>query len=165
MPLVVRRFLDTEASGGVLLVIAATVALVWANWSFDGYERIWHTEVALRVGTIGVRDDLQHFINDALMALFFLVVGLEIKRELVVGDLQDRRAAALPVFAAAGRTETCFAVFGRVLLRARDRGAAGAPSDAFSARDKSRMQRTTLPHASATRSPHSPRRVEQQQGG
>jgi Na+:H+ antiporter, NhaA family len=102
LPLVVRRFVDTEASGGALLVIAAAVAVVWANWSFDSYERVWHTGVVLQIGTIGVREDLQHFINDALMALFFLVVGLEIKRELVTGDLQDRRAAALPVFAAVG---------------------------------------------------------------
>jgi NhaA family Na+:H+ antiporter len=103
LPPVVRRFLETEASSGVLLVVAAAAALVWSNspWS-DSYDRFWATEVALRVGTIGVREDLQHFVNDALMALFFLVVGLEIKRELVTGDLRDRRAAALPAFAALG---------------------------------------------------------------
>jgi NhaA family Na+:H+ antiporter len=103
LPLVARRFLETEASGGVLLVLAAAVALVWANSPAGAsYDTVWHTEIVLRVGSVGVQEDLQHFINDALMALFFLVVGLEIKRELVTGDLQDRRVAALPVVAAIG---------------------------------------------------------------
>jgi len=111
LPVPLKRFLETEASGGVLLVIAAAVALLWANLSFDSYQRVWLTEVVVRVGAVGVRDDLQHFINGALMALFFLVVGLEIKRELVAGDLRDRRAAALPVFAAIGGMVVPAAIF------------------------------------------------------
>ena len=103
LPPFARRFLATEAAGGVVLVIAAVAALVWANspWS-DTYDTFWHTHVELRVGTFGVADDLRHIVNDALMAIFFLVVGLEIKRELVTGDLRDPRVAALPAFAAVG---------------------------------------------------------------
>ena len=120
----VRRFLDTEASGGVLLVVAAAIALVWANspWG-DSYDTVWRTEVVLRVGSMGVREDAQHFINDALMALFFLVVGLEIKRELVVGDLREPRAAALPVFAAVGGMVVPAAIY--ALFNAGDAGSSG----------------------------------------
>lgn len=103
LPLAVRRFLQTETSGGVVLVIAAVVALVWANSPWHGsYEDLWHTRVTLQVGSVGIDDDLGHVVNDGLMALFFLVVGLEIKRELVVGELRSWRAAALPMIAAAG---------------------------------------------------------------
>jgi len=100
---VVRQFLDTEASGGVVLLAAAMVALVWANspWSAS-YRTLWSTELTLGLGRYVLVEDLQHWVNDALMAVFFLVVGLEIKRELVHGDLRDRRAAAMPTIAAAG---------------------------------------------------------------
>ena len=69
----------------------------------DSYESLWHNVVTLKVGAFGVEQDLRHFVNDGLMALFFLVVALEIKRELVVGDLRDPRVAALPAVAAARR--------------------------------------------------------------
>ena len=84
-----RRFIHTEAAGGVVLVVAALGALVWANspWQ-DTYN--------------DVRHDLHHVVNDGLMALFFFVVGLEIKREVVHGELSDRRVAALPALAAVG---------------------------------------------------------------
>lgn len=103
LPPFVRRFLDTEAAGGIVLVVAALVALVWANspWR-DTYETLWHTAVDLRIGTFGFHGDLHAAVNDGLMALFFLVVGLEIKRELVTGDLRDPRVAALPAIAAVG---------------------------------------------------------------
>ena len=103
VPRVVRQFLDTEASGGVVLLVAAMVALVWANspWSAS-YRTLWSTELTLGLGRYVLVEDLQHWVNDALMAVFFLVVGLEIKRELVHGDLRDRRAAAMPTIAAAG---------------------------------------------------------------
>jgi len=103
LPLAVRRFLHTEAAGGVALVVAATVALAWANSPWDAsYQDLWHADVTLRVGPIGVDNDLRHIVNDGLMALFFLVVGLEIKRELVAGDLREPRTAALPAIAAVG---------------------------------------------------------------
>jgi len=103
LPRVVRRFLDTEAAGGVVLLVAAVAALVWANspWSAS-YRALWSTELTVGLGRYVLVEDLQHWVNDALMAVFFFVVGLEIKRELVHGDLRDRRAAALPAVAAAG---------------------------------------------------------------
>src|SRR4051794_12651563 len=85
-----------EASGGIVLLVAAVVALLWANspWG-SSYRWVWHTDV------LG-HEDLRHWVNDALMAVFFLVVGLEIKRELVHGKLRDPRVAATPAIAAAG---------------------------------------------------------------
>jgi Na+:H+ antiporter, NhaA family len=100
-----NRFMDTEASGGIALLAAAVVAIVWANspWS-TAYEQLWTTPLRIELGTLVVLDhlDLRHWVNDALMAIFFLVVGLEIKRELVHGELRDRRAAVLPAIAALG---------------------------------------------------------------
>lgn len=103
LPSVVARFVRTEASGGVVLVVAAVVALVWANspWQ-DSYEKLWHSQVSIGFGVFRVEEDLRHFVNDGLMALFFFVVGLEVKREVVHGELADRRVAALPAFAALG---------------------------------------------------------------
>ena len=88
-----RDFLATESGSGALLVGATVVALVWANspWS-DSYNRVWETH------------DARHWVNDGLMAVFFLVVGLEVKRELVVGELREfpLRRATLPAVAALG---------------------------------------------------------------
>ncbi len=103
LPAVVARFVHTEASGGIVLLAAAVVALVWANSPWQAsYETLWSSQVTLGFGVFGVEEDLRHFVNDGLMALFFFVVGLEIKREVVHGELADRRVAALPVFAALG---------------------------------------------------------------
>jgi NhaA family Na+:H+ antiporter len=93
----VVEFLRTEQSAGVVLLLATIVALVWANVS-HGYESAWTARI--RVGPL--RSDLRHLINDGFMSIFFFVVGLEIKRELVVGELRDRRTAALPALAAIG---------------------------------------------------------------
>src|SRR5207302_5387939 len=90
----VRLFFATEIAGGLVLLVAVVGALVWANASGDSYGRLWSTNV------VGL--DLRHWVNDGLMSLYFLVVGLEIKRELVAGELRDRRRAALPVVAAVG---------------------------------------------------------------
>ena len=86
-----------------MLLIAAVVALAWANspWG-DGYERFWTTPAEVRLGSWTIGDDVRHWVNDGLMTLFFLVVGLEIKREFQTGELRDRRFAALPVVAAIG---------------------------------------------------------------
>jgi Na+:H+ antiporter, NhaA family len=96
-------FLHTEAAGGVALVAAAVVALVWANSPWDAsYDELWTTRLAVALGDWELDLDLRDWINDGLMALFFFVVGLEIKRELVEGELRDPRRAALPVWAALG---------------------------------------------------------------
>ena len=98
-----RTFLQTEVAGGLVLLAATLVALAWANSPFHGsYEALWHTELRISIGSFEVAEDLRHWVNDALMALFFFVVGLEIKRELVAGELSDRRNAALPAIAALG---------------------------------------------------------------
>ena len=98
-----REFLATETAGGVLLVLAAIAALMWANSPWGaGYETLLRTEIGAHVGQWGLELDLQHWVNEGLMAIFFLVVGLEVKRELLLGELRDRRRAALPVIAAVG---------------------------------------------------------------
>ncbi|MFC7339936.1 Na+/H+ antiporter NhaA [Saccharopolyspora griseoalba] len=92
-----------ESSGGVLLVIAAVVALIWANSAAaDGYLQFWGQKITLGAGDFAVTHDLGHWVNDGLMVIFFFVIGLEIKRELAVGELRDRRAATLPAVAALG---------------------------------------------------------------
>ena len=108
-PLVVRalrpfqRFARTESSGGVVLLICAAVALAWANspWS-DSYFHLWETHIGVRIGERTLDLSLHHWINDGLMAVFFFVVGLEIKRELLVGELSTPRQAALPIAGALG---------------------------------------------------------------
>jgi Na+/H+ antiporter NhaA len=99
----IQSFLETEVASASLLVAAAAVALVWANspWR-DGYARLWGTELGLSLGGTSVVEDLRHWVNEGLMALFFLVVALEVKRELLTGELRDRRRAILPVAAALG---------------------------------------------------------------
>jgi Na+:H+ antiporter, NhaA family len=98
------RFAEVEAAGGIVMLVAAIVALVWANSPWDaGYVRFLGTPFVLRFGSLVRLDlDLQGLVNDGLMTLFFLLAGLEIKRQLVAGELRDRRAAALPAVAALG---------------------------------------------------------------
>jgi Na+:H+ antiporter, NhaA family len=98
-----QAFLRTEEASGILLLAAAVAALGWANspWRAS-YDAIWRTKLTIGLGTWSLAEDLRHWVNDALMALFFLVVGLEIKRELTTGELRQPRAAALPAIAALG---------------------------------------------------------------
>jgi len=94
----VRNFLRIEAAGGILLLVATIVALVWANspWS-DSYQELFETHISIEIGALLYIDEsLLHWINDGLMAIFFFVVGLEIKRELVVGELRDPRGPSRP---------------------------------------------------------------------
>jgi NhaA family Na+:H+ antiporter len=98
-----QSFLETEVASGVLLLGALAAALLWANLgSGESYERVWGTEVAVRLGSWTVSDELRGWIADGLMALFFLVVALEIKREFTTGELRSHRSAVLPVAAAVG---------------------------------------------------------------
>jgi NhaA family Na+:H+ antiporter len=98
-----ERFLHVEAAGGVVLLIAAALALAWANspWSHS-YEALWHAPVTIGVGTFVSTESLHFWINDGLMAIFFLVVGLEIRREIHEGALSSIRMAAVPLIAATG---------------------------------------------------------------
>jgi NhaA family Na+:H+ antiporter len=90
-----REFLDTEVAGGVALLAAAAVALIWANSPWSGsYQTLLTTELSLNIGSYEIAEDLQHWVNDALMALFFFVVGLEVKRELAHGELSDPQGGA-----------------------------------------------------------------------
>ncbi len=97
------EYLRDETAGGVVLLVATVIALIWVNSPIgDSYGDLWHTELTLGVGDLSISEDLQHWVNDGLMVLFFFVVGLEIKRELTVGELNDRRTALLPAVAAVG---------------------------------------------------------------
>jgi NhaA family Na+:H+ antiporter len=99
----IQAFLAIEAAGGILLLVATVVALVWANSPWRaGYEDLVHAHLSWAGGSLRLPGTVSHAVNDGLMALFFYVVGLEIKREWVTGELQDRRAAALPAMAALG---------------------------------------------------------------
>ncbi len=98
-----QNFVHTEQVGGIVLLLAAVVALVWVNSPWDeSYHDLWETVLSIDVGLFAVTEDLEHWVNDGLMAIFFFVVGLEIKREIVHGELSTRKKAALPVFAALG---------------------------------------------------------------
>ena len=99
-----RRFAATEAASGVVMLLMAVIALVWANSAFgDGYANLWDTMISVEIGDLAHIDlNLRGWINDLAMAFFFFVVALEIKREMVRGDLRDPRAAALPALAALG---------------------------------------------------------------
>jgi Na+/H+ antiporter NhaA len=96
-----RDFLNTETGGAVFLLCGAVAALLWANspWS-DSYESVWTTDLSIRLGSHELALDLREWVNQALMTFFFLVVGLEAKRELALGSLRERRRLALPVGAA-----------------------------------------------------------------
>ncbi|CAA9454481.1 MAG: Na+/H+ antiporter NhaA type [uncultured Rubrobacteraceae bacterium] len=98
-----QAFADRASSGGILLIVTAIVALVWSNspWG-ESYTGLWGTELSVGLGPFSIEEDLTHWINDGLMAVFFLVVGLEIKREILVGELSSPRRAALPLAAAVG---------------------------------------------------------------
>jgi NhaA family Na+:H+ antiporter len=98
-----QEFLETATSGAILLFVAVVAALLWANspWK-DAYHELWLTRVTVGVGGWAIDKDLRFWIDDGLMTLFFLLVGLEIKREVVSGELRDPRAATIPVLAAIG---------------------------------------------------------------
>ncbi len=99
------EFIQVEAAGGIVLLVGAVVALIWANSPWSGsYHSLWDVHVNVEIGGLVQLDHLtlRDWVNDAAMAVFFFVVGLEIKRELVLGELRNPRAAALPALAAVG---------------------------------------------------------------
>jgi Na+/H+ antiporter NhaA len=99
----VRDFLSTETGGAVVMALATAAALLWANspW-WRTYESVWTTTLAIRIGDAGITADLRVWVNEGLMTIFFLVVGLEAKREFDLGELRDRRRVMIPVLAALG---------------------------------------------------------------
>ena len=99
----IRRFMHVEAASGVVLLLATVIAIVAANseWSAS-YLAIWKLRAGFQVGDFIMVHSLKHWVNDFLMAIFFFVIGLEVKREMVKGELQSLKSAALPIFAALG---------------------------------------------------------------
>ncbi len=97
-----ERFLRLEAGSASLLLLAAVIALLWSNLGGGSYLAVWSTKVELRAGPLLLEEDLRHVVNDLLMSVFFYVVALEVKRELLFGSLREPRSAAVPVAAALG---------------------------------------------------------------
>jgi Na+/H+ antiporter NhaA len=108
----VREFLRTETGSATVLLCAAIAALAWANspW-WDSYQSVWTTKLAITVGNEGISASLRDWVNDGLMTFFFLVVGLEAKRELDMGELRERRRLAVPVIAALGGMTAAVALY------------------------------------------------------
>ena len=100
----IRKFINEESIGGIILIFATIVALIWANsgW-YDAYHYVWHElKVGYVWGKVEMVASIHHWINDGLMALFFFTVGLEIKREIMGGELSSMKKASLPIAAAIG---------------------------------------------------------------
>ena len=98
-----ERFFSMQASTGIVLVFSALLALLWANSPWSAlYQKILHYPLGLHLGGFSLSFSLHHWVNDALMVIFFFVVGLEIKREMSMGELSTPKKAALPIFAALG---------------------------------------------------------------
>ena len=99
----IQTFIHTEEKGALILLLASAAALVWANspWS-DSYADFWHVTISFDFHFLAISEDLRHIVNDGLMAVFFFLVGLEIKRELLHGELSSFRKASVPALAAVG---------------------------------------------------------------
>ena len=108
----VRDFLGTETGSAIVVLGAAVMALLWSNSPWSGsYESLWTTNLSIRIGGGGITADLRHWVNEGMMTFFFLVVGLEAKRELDLGELRDRRRLATPVLAAIGGMAVPIAIY------------------------------------------------------
>jgi Na+/H+ antiporter len=100
----IKRFINEQTIGGIILILTTIIALYWSNSSFhESYHSLWHDfKVGFVWGKIDLVASLHHWINDGLMAIFFFTVGLEIKREIIGGELNSLKKASLPIFAAIG---------------------------------------------------------------
>jgi Na+:H+ antiporter, NhaA family len=119
-----QAFAENKTSGGILLLLCTVAALAWANspWS-ESYAALWHTNFTVSFGRRTLSHDLHFWVNDLLMVIFFFAVGLEIKREVLVGELASVRQAALPILAAVGGVVVPALIYS--LLNARGPGAPG----------------------------------------
>jgi Na+/H+ antiporter NhaA len=106
-----RNFLRTETGGAAVLLAAAVAALVWVNIDESSYERVWGTMLSIRLGDAGITLDLRGWVNSGLMTLFFLVVGLEARREFDIGELRERRRFALPLLAGLSGVAVSVAIY------------------------------------------------------
>ncbi len=106
-----RQFLRTETGSAAVLLAATLAALAWANIDPSGYAATWHTELVIRSGTVGLADSWQGWVNSGLMAFFFLVAGLEARREFDLGELRERRRLALPLVVAVGGMVVPIAIY------------------------------------------------------
>jgi Na+/H+ antiporter NhaA len=106
-----RDFLTTEIGSAAVLLAAAVAALAWANIDLHSYEDVWHTELSIEIGSSGISQSLREWVNAGLMAFFFLVVGLEVRREFDVGELRERRRVTLPTLAALGGMAVPVAIY------------------------------------------------------
>ena len=106
-----REFLRTETGGSVVLLAAAVAALLWVNVDASSYESFWTTELSIDLGGVGLSLDLREWVNSGLMTIFFLVVGLEARREFDLGELRERRRFALPLLAGLGGAAAAIAVY------------------------------------------------------
>jgi Na+/H+ antiporter NhaA len=97
-----RNYLDTEISGAFVLLAASIAALLWANVAPHSYESLWATDLSVSLGSHTLGGSLHYWVNDGLMTFFFLVVGLEVRREFDMGELRERSRVAVPVLAAIG---------------------------------------------------------------
>jgi Na+:H+ antiporter, NhaA family len=105
-------FLRAEAGGGLALLLGSAAALVWVNLlDASGYAAFWDTHVNIGIGAASIDETLGHWVNDGLMTFFFFLISLEIKRELVTGELRHPKRAALPIIAALGGVVTPIAIF------------------------------------------------------
>jgi Na+/H+ antiporter NhaA len=108
----VRDFLSTETGSASVLVAATIAALLWANSpAWHSYESVWTTKLSIQLGSGSIATDLRHWVNEGLMTFFFLVVGLEAKRELDLGELRERRRIAIPVISAIGGMAVPVAIY------------------------------------------------------
>jgi len=119
----IRGYLSAEIGGAVVLAIAALAALLWANVDEASYDSVWGTQLTIALGDHELGTDLRGWVNEGLMTLFFLVVGLEAKRELDLGELRERSRLAIPVVSALGGMAVAAGLF--LLINAGGDGASG----------------------------------------
>jgi NhaA family Na+:H+ antiporter len=99
----INSFIKNETTAGIVLFLSTVIALIWANSAYsESYHDLWHETLSIQIAGYSIANSLHHWINDGLMAMFFFVVGLELKREIIGGDLSSPRHAVLPLAAALG---------------------------------------------------------------